>query len=421
MNIYLVRLAIKNLWRNKRRSFVTFLAIGIGVTLVVVLKGFMAGFLSLMVEGIVEGRTGALQIHKRGAVKNSVSDPLAYVFHLTPELEQKIRAVPGVKNLSGRIFFMGIVSNGKSQTNFVATASDPQTERLVTPKSSTQVISGESLESGSSNLILVGDELAKSFSAHPVPVAKQKREQGEEVFDTLTLSSTGPTGRSNSVDVQIQGITRSLFAFENKRVLSVPLKTAQELLGMDGQVTEIAVSIESLENLDAITAEIREALGSEYEVHDWKELQPFVRDVLNRQRIILGTIGLVLLVMVLFGITNTMLMCVFERIREIGTMLAIGIKQFDVIMLFLVEAAVLGVVGGIFGAVAGSAIVSLFAHLGIRMPPNSMFGDRPMIPEVSTEFVLIALFSAFVGALASAAYPAWRASRLNPVDALRSS
>jgi putative ABC transport system permease protein len=205
--------------------------------------------------------------------------------------------------------------------------------------------------------------------------------------------------------------------FENKRVMTVPLAAAQELLGLQGQVTEYALAVDDLSRLDDVAAAVRSALGPGYEVHTWDQLQPFVRDLLRRQVVIFSVVGAVLIVIVLTGIINTMLMSVFERVREIGTMLAVGVRRWQVLVLFLFEAAVIGLMGGAGGAILGRVGVALIAVKGVQLPISK---GALLRPEIQPSFVALAVILAVLGALGAALYPAYRASRLNPVDALRS-
>ncbi len=282
------------------------------------------------------------------------------------------------------------------------------TEKQAVPRAGFDVLpGGRALQVGDYAQAVLGSELAQSFQA----AAGSSR---------VTLASTSPKGRANSLDVSVQGLSVSSLPFENKRVVTVPLKLAQELLGMEGRATEVAVAVDDLANLERIADELRAALGPRYEVHTWQELQPFVRDVISRQRYMLGILSVILFVIIITGIINTMLMSVFERVREIGTMLAVGMRRRQVLLLFLLEAALLGVLGGVGGALLGSAIVHALAVKGIPMAIVSSSASSVLRPEVSPGFILMALAVAVVGSLVASAWPAWRASRLHPVDALRS-
>ncbi|AKJ00787.1 putative ABC transport system permease protein [Archangium gephyra] len=414
-------IAARNVARNRRRSLVTLAAVLLGVTAVLVLRGFIDGFVRLMVDDIVQGKTGALQIHTAGYMDSSDALPLEPSLPYDETLLARVRAVPGVTGVTGRIQFSGLVSNGVSQTMFVGRALDLVTEKQAVPRAGFDVMPGGRALAGNDHAhAILGNELAQSFHA-VTPAEKAKAAGAEALVDRVTLASSSPKGRANSLDVSVEGLSVSSLPFENKRVVTVPLKLAQELLGLEGRVTELAVAVDDLRNLERIAADLREQLGPRYEVHTWQELQPFVRDIISRQRFVMGLISVILFIIILTGIINTMLMSVFERVREIGTMLAVGMRRKQVLTMFLVEATLLGVLGGVGGVLLGSAIVRGIAARGIPMSMVVNSGSQSVLrPELDPSFVGLTLAVAVVGALAAAAWPAWRASRLDPVEALRS-
>ncbi|MFZ5467816.1 MAG: ABC transporter permease [Myxococcota bacterium] len=404
-------MAFRNVRRNRRRSLITLAAIVLGVTMVTVMRGFMEGAQVLMVDDAVRGKSGALQIHRKGYLANAASDPTALAMRHGGALVEQMRAVKGVTAVAGRLRFSGLVSNGVSQTMFSGRGVDLAEEPKVCPRAVAGVADGgEALREGDQGQALLGFELARSFG---LAVAVDKR-------PTVNLQSSSPEGRANSLEVQVKGLTVSNLPFENKRVVTVPLATAQSLLGMEEQVTEYVLAVDDLSRVDRVAESLRAALGPEYEVHTWKEVMPFVRDVVNRQNFVLGTVAVVLFVIVLTGIINTMLMSVFERVREIGTMLAVGVRRRQVLWLFVLEAGVLGVAGGSAGAALGSAAVGVLGAVGLPVQLSGTSGSSMLRPSVSAVFVAVAVLIAFIGALLAAAYPAYRASRQNPVDALRS-
>jgi putative ABC transport system permease protein len=402
-------LAVRNVSRNRRRSAITLAAILLGVTVITLMRGFTGGFMTLMVEDVVKGRTGALQIHRSGYMDTLEAIPTKLNMPYSPELIGKVMQVKGVTGVTGRIQFSGLVGNGMSQTMFVGRGLDLENEKKACPRSGTEVKEGgQPLAAGDYAHALVGYELAQSFHLdHPS-------------VDSVNLQTSSPEGRANSMDLKVKGLSASNFPFENKRVVTLPLKTAQELLGMQDRVTEYAVGIADLSEVERVADDVRAVLGDGYEVHTWPQLQPFVRDIINRQNIVLGGVAVVLFVIVLTGIINTMLMSVFERVREIGTMLAVGVKRRQILQLFILEAGVIGVIGGALGALLGRGILLVLATRGIPIKLAGTSGESMLRPEVSVSFVLMAIVIAILGALVAAAYPAWRASRMNPVDALRS-
>ncbi len=403
----LFSIAVRNVGRNRRRSVITGLSILFGVAMIILVRGFTWGLSELMIADVVDGRTGAIQVHKRGFVDNIEAVPTRLNLADTAALRDTLRSTPHVVAVAGRIQFGGLVSNGLAQTMFVGRGLDLETESQTCPKASSQVTEGgRPLQVGDTNSVLVGYELAQAFKS--------------QVGTNLNVQATSPSGRSNAIDLTVRGMTISTFPYENKRVVTVPLATAQSLLGLEGRVTEFAVRIDDLSTLDSTAEALRAKLGPEYEVHTWRELQPFVRDLINRQNFVLGAIGLVLFVIVLTSIVNTMLMSVFERVREIGTMLAVGVRRRQVMLMFIYEALVLGVLGGIAGALLGRLMLLVASARGINISLSGVSGQNILRPHTTPQFILVTVAVAIVGAVLAALWPAFRASRLNPVDALRS-
>lgn len=306
-------LAARNVGRNRRRSVITGLTLVVGVAMVIVVRGVTAGMTDLMTADAVLGRIGAAQVHRTGFVDNIDAVPTKLNLPYTDELKQKILSTPHVTAVTGRIQFQGLVSNGVNQTMFIGRGQDLEHETEVCSRAKTTVKVGELLARGDRSAATLGYELAESFGTRP--------------GQTVSVQTQSPGGRANAMDLEVKGLTTSNFPFENKRVVTVPLATAQDLLGLQGRVTEYAVAVDDLKNLDGVVAELKAKLGEGYEVHGWKDLQPFVRDLLSRMNFILTLVGFVLFVIVLTGIINTMLMSVFERVREIGTLLAVGVKR----------------------------------------------------------------------------------------------
>lgn len=402
----LPRLAVRNVGRNRRRSLITALTIVFGVAMVVTARGVMFGLQRMMITDTVEGRLGALQVHRLGYLDNVDSVPLTLNFSYSEALLDRLKAVPHVTGVTGRIQFNGLVSNGLAQTMFVGRGVDVTRELEVCPRVGTTLKPGGTpLGAGDDTKVLLGFELGQSFGVEP--------------GKTVALQTTSPTGRANSLDLTVQGLSTSAFPFENKRVVSVTLATAQALLGLEGKVTELALSIDELDRVEEVAESVRRVLGPEYEVHTWPELQPFVRDIIARQNFVLGAVALILLVIVLTSIINTMLMSVFERVREIGTLMAVGVRRSQVMLIFLIEAGVIGLFGGMSGAALGRVIVAVLATLGIRFELSGLGAVNVLRPMVTWAFVGGAVVVALVAAVGASLWPAWRASRMNPVDALR--
>jgi putative ABC transport system permease protein len=207
---------------------------------------------------------------------------------------------------------------------------------------------------------------------------------------------------------------------EGKGTITVPLSWAQSLLKMEHRATELAVALDDGVNVDAVQAALAAKLPADVEVVGWGEQLPFLRDAQWRLRGILGGVAAVLFAIAIFGVVNTMLMSVWERVREIGTLLALGLRRAQIVALFLIEGALLGVVGGAVGVVLGCAATFLAGARGLNVTPPGSVVTFALQPSPSPTLALGAFVLAACGALAASALPARRASRLDPVEALRS-
>ena len=422
MNI-LFQVAIRNVFRNRRRSLFTLCAIAVGLAVVLVITGVSNAFYRFSIENAVNVKIGALQIHKTGYLSNVSSNPLEFNFEYSEALLTKIENVTGVKAAGGRIIFRGLVSNGRNQALFFGNAVDVAREKLVCPRWLGSLTDGSRpLEPDDIGQVMVGQELARSLNV--APNGQRTEASGSDTNrvpgEFLNLSGASPQGRQNAVDVQVKGLTRSLLPLEEKRSVTLPLSVAQSLLGLEGKVTEIAVAIDDLDRLAVVQRNLQKVLGPEFEVSSWSEVQPFLRDVLFRQKIMISIVSVILFILVLFVIANTMTMAVFERTREIGTMLSVGIKRRQIQTIFFAESVFVGVVGAFAGTLIGAVIIVALYFIGIPFGSEG-YSEGMLYPFIEIVFTLSAFTVAVFCAALAGIFPARRASNMNPVDALRAS
>lgn len=400
-----VALAARNVGRNRARSALTVGAIGFGVMMTVMLGGFSRGVTRVMEDDTIKGRTGALQVHRKGYFDVKENQPLKLSIAADGEVERLILATPGVEAVTPRIFFAGLLSNGRSQTSVIVQAVDPVREPVVLPYR-TGVITGSPVKAEVPNGALLVEELARALKAKPGA--------------TLTMQGASPEGRQNALDLQVVGTINNSNAVEPKKVLYVPLGFGQRLLGMEGKVTEYVIAVKDRRRLGAVRERLLAALGPDYEVQTWREVRPQMADVINFQETVLRAVSVIFLLLATFGVVNTMRMAVTERTREIGTLLAVGMRRSMVGLLFLTEAVCLALMGGAAGALVGLGVVEAVARAGgipSGAPGSTMV--HYVVPEASAGLLLAAVAAASVGAVLAAVLPARQAARLHPVEALR--
>lgn len=417
----LLRLAFRNLTRNRRRTLLSLAAIMIGIGALISFRGFVNGQRRMMLSGMIDGSLGALQVHRKGYTANVQGLPLQLDMADSPELRARIAAVEGVVAVAPRIVFGAMLSTPDrgeelGQTTFlVATAIEPGPERAVTPIRFDWIQDGRPFDRGDGPEVVLNQSLSESLGLRPLG-----RDQAPPPLEQMpALLAADRDGALNGENVVLVGEQVSAMPGDRRMGL-VPLNTAQRLLRMEGRVTEYAVGIKRLEDAPEVRDRLAAALGPELEVHTWEELMPFIQELTSAQDFLLSMVAAIFLVIVLLGIVNSMLMNVLERVREIGTMLAVGMRRRQVVTLLVLEGTALGIGGGVLGALLGVGLTAFLHWRGIQLTAPGAAVENTLRPYVTPAAVLLSMLAAVVGASLAALWPAFRASRLRPVDALRS-
>lgn len=402
----LFRIAFRNVLRNRRRSLITFSAVFLALGIMVSIRGFLNGLQATIRESVVLGQTGALQVHRKGFLK-SVNATLDQVIPSDAEFLRKITSVPGVKAATARIMFGGMANANDTSTAAMFTAMDPVQELIVCPRRNEMINSGKSLKDSSPIAAILSPELASNL--------------GVKLGQRATILTSDRDGVMNALDFDFVGeYGQPGLPLPDKKLGFVPLSFAQELLRMEGKATEIAVALHRFEDAERLKPVLQEALGPEYEVATWHDVAAFVDDAIATQNFILNLIAGVFLFVALLGIANTMLMSVLERTREIGTMMSVGVRRRQILSMFLLEASLLGLAGGILGALVGGGFVLYYGHTGMVLPIPGMLVPLHVFPVISGSYILFILALAAGGAALAALWPSVRASRMRPVEALSS-
>lgn len=400
----LFRIAFRNVLRNRRRSLITFSAVFLALGIMVSIRGFLNGLQATLRESVILGQTGALQVHRAGFLK-SVSATLELSVPSDAAFMAKITAVEGVKAATARIMFGGMTNANDTSTAALFNAMDPVNELIVCPRRNEMIAKGKSLQQSSAASAVLSAELAGSL--------------GVKLGQRATLLINDKDGVMNALDFDFVGeYGQPGLPLADKKLGFVPLRFAQELLRMEGRATEIAVSVAHFEDAERIKPKLQAALGPEYEVATWHDVASYIDDAIATQNFILNIIAGVFLFVALLGIANTMLMSVLERTREIGTMMSVGVRRRQILSLFLLEASLLGLAGGVLGAAAGGSFVLYYGHKGMILPIPGMLVPLHVFPVVSISYILYILVLAAGGAALAALWPSVRASRMRPVEAL---
>jgi len=407
----LIKIAIRNLLRYKRRTLLTTSLIAIGITFVLVFISASGAFKNLMIGQITDAMLGHIQVHRRGYVGSIDSLPLT--MNLNPgqmkKLEKALTEIPGIEAYSPRIRFAGMFSNFMESTNIRIYGIDPEKETAVIPLLPGRVKKGSnSLEKGS---LFIPELLANGMKV--------------KVGDTIVVIATNRDGSVNGKQFIVGAIIDSVTG-PGGRDGYMHIEDAKEVLRLEQtEVSEVALRLKDFNRLEAISAQLSNALKDEtnaqgkamFDVRTWEDLSPF-SNVARMIDIMTFFIKLMLISIVLVSIMNVMIMAVFERIREIGTIAAIGTKPGKILSLFLIEGLALGVVGSILGI-----LITILATWIINLSRISFnFGRQVgliLSPRLDPIDILVISLIVIAVSVAAALHPAIKASRMEPINALR--
>jgi putative ABC transport system permease protein len=349
---------------------------------------------------------GHIQVVREGYMKSGRANPFAFVLPGNSPALAAIEGFAGVKTVAPRLTFHGLVSLDDATVSFVGEGVVPEKERDLADY--ILIVDGEALATDDRTGIIMGQGLAANL--------------GAKVGDTLVLLANTSSGGINAVEVRVRGLFSSVTKVYDDTALRVPLTTAQDLLRASGAHTWV-VLLRDTGLTDTTVIRLREALaGYHLELVPWHEMADFYKKTValfSRQvRVVEAIIG----VIIMLSVTNTLTMSVLERTSEIGTSMALGVTRRQLLRRFLLEGLLIGVVGGLSGLAIGFVLAELISFVGIPMPPppGMAVGLLGQI-RVTLPLAIDALVLAVLTSLAASAYPAWRASRLMIVDALRHS
>ncbi|MBI5542457.1 MAG: ABC transporter permease, partial [Deltaproteobacteria bacterium] len=332
----IVSIAARNLVRNSRRTLMTGSMVALGVVAIVFFRAYIAGLQDQMFEMVVENQSGALQVERQGYSKSRELAPLDLDLPQGEGLEEKVRQGPGVKQVAPRLRFGAVLVFGEASTVVHGLGVEPELEKQVCPQSpqaghryegkygERYGLEGPGLAEQGEASILLGSSLASGL--------------GIRIGDQVTLLAQTSTSSTDAVDATVRGIFKVGDAEVNKRSVVVPLGLAQRLLHMPGRMTSLAVAV-SRPQIEQAAVALRGALASaqpSVDVWTWGQMAPYYRDVIQLQDDIMGIVTALLFVILLSGVANTMMMSVFERQREIGTLMAIGFRRRSIAWLFVI-------------------------------------------------------------------------------------
>jgi putative ABC transport system permease protein len=400
-------LAFRNVFRNRRRTLMTLMMVGGGVAGLLLAGGYFAHMIDGLREDTIRNGLGHIQIFTTEHFRRDEVRVLDTGIENWRGVASIAASASHVRGVAPRIEFYGMVSNGQKSSVFMGSAVDPDAEKNL--GFTTNLSSGRDLTSrpGGEIEALIGSGLAKSMNV--------------KLGDGLTLLAVTSDGALNGVDVQIVGIVTTGVAEMDARYLRITLNSAQRLLQSD-RVTNLVVGLDATRNTDLATAELTPLLGGlpqQMTLKKWIDLATYYKQVRTLFNGIFLFMGLIVFFMVLMSSVNSLLMAMFERTREIGTMLAMGTPRMWIVALFMAEATLIGVLGAAVGVVGGNLLGVLINASGLHMPPPPGYTVNIPFRVLHVPSLMIGSSLLVIVSMALASIvPAIRASRLQIAEAL---
>lgn len=402
----LATMGIRNLFRNPRRSLITLSGIGFGMAGILFLWSFWEGYYEQMIENATGYETGHLQVSRIGYQQEFTPD---YVIPDPEPLLTQVRGLRGFVGAAPRVFTQALLGAGRKSTGGFLYGIDPVREPSVTSLN-TGVRQGRFLTSSDRHAIVLGSRLADKLKA--------------KVGDKVVVYAQASGGELGAGAYRVVGLMESGVFNLDASFAFIPLAAAQDLLRLDRGVSVIAVRLSDRWQVPKATAALRGSLPPGLEVLPWQALLPIVTQTIDLANVMIWIILLVVFLIVAVGVMNTILMSTLERTREIGIIMAVGTKRGQVVSQIVSEAFVLGLSGIAAGALLGSTVTLYTGLRGIDL--TAYVGQITAIPGF-TGIIRPVLLLETLGAaalwllgisLVVSVYPAWRASRLDPVEAI---
>ncbi len=409
-----LKIAARNLARFGRRTLLTSSLITLGIVGVLLFIAVSGSFKSIMVGQFTDAMLGHIEVHRKGYVASIDSLPLN--LNVQPAMVAKVEQVLGkmasVEAYSERIKLGAMFSNFTETTNIRVSGVEPAKEIATTPLLPGRLVG----DKRAGPLLKQGEVLIPELIARGLKV---------KIGDTVVLVATNRDGSVNGKTFTVAGVLQSISGPSGKDGY-ITIDDARALLRMkQPEVSEIAIRLKNPAQLDKAYAQLNRELSGiankdgkqVLEVHTWADLSPF-SSIVRMIDLLAVFIKVMMVSIVLISVMNVMVMAVYERIREIGTISAIGTPPRRILALFLTEGLLLGLGGAALGTAISLAVIyalniwKVSFHFGMQRDPILLS------PAVSVGDIVTIAAMVVVMALLASLQPAWKASRMDPVRAL---
>jgi putative ABC transport system permease protein len=411
-SFYMLELAFKNLSRRLNRTLSTALVLSVSMAVYIGMDSLLAGVDKESSDNLINLETGHLKIFHPKYFEEKELKSLDYILQEPDSIIRKL-ARPEVTGITKRISFIGQLSNGVNQIPIEGYGIDPLTDEAVF--SLKKDVEGEYFKDSSSAQAILGKLLARDLNV--------------KIGDVVTVMTREKGGKTISAfDLTVIGLLSSPNPGLNRMAVIVPLEFLQEQLNMGEAVTEIVLRLEKQDKADSFVHKLKQDKRlSYYDIKPWEELGADFLLINQTKKKFSNVLIAVLLIISCLGVTNTLLLSILERIRELGMLLAMGLLPRQIVSLIMLEGIILGLLGSFLGMILGTGFVFYLVKYGITIRVDDKLFDPstvgyPMGTSYhgawNLEAFVIVFFVGVVFSTISSLYPAMKASKLQPVEAL---
>ncbi|MEM6801501.1 MAG: FtsX-like permease family protein [Bacteroidota bacterium] len=415
-------IAWRNVWRNPLRSLIVGLAIAIGLFCGIFMQSFQYGIMESRTKDIIQTQTSHVQLHHPKYEKGGETK---FILNKGPQILEALKKESYVKAVSGRILIPAMLesSNGNFGVELIGVEAEEEANLTLLKD---RMVAGDYFKKGKSVGIIVGRKLAEKIGV------KKEGEDGEDAYNfrrRLVFRFQTASNDISSLRVRVVGVYKTANATLEEAQVFIQRKDVDKLLEITGEMHEIALLTdqrkEFIDEKVAMIQALPQLAGNEgVKLESWKDLSPeielFAQTIKASSRIIMGVILLALA----FGIINTMLMAVLERTRELGMLMSVGMNKAKVFLMIMLETIFLTIVGAPIGLLISWGLVTYYNKNGMDISALTQgaeqFGFSSFVyPEIPTQSYQEIIIMVVITAILSAIYPAWKALKLNPSEAVR--
>jgi ABC-type lipoprotein release transport system permease subunit len=400
----ILKMAFRDLGRNRRRSFFSALAVGGGLALLILMSSVVAGEMGSAIESAINLQTGHIQIRATTYDENKSSLKWEDLVANPDEIANKIAALSQVKAATPRLYASGFLSSGTQSAGAKITGIDP-----LSPASDPYregVISGSYLSPNDRDAVLIGKPMAEKLKL--------------KVGDNVGLSLNTADGNVQDQTFTVKGIySTGTYGFDSGTIF-LPLAKVQAMTRTENHASTVYVLLKDTTMTDTVVPAL--SVSSNLKIKTWKDLNALFVEYETFAQSYIAIFYMIILAISASVIINTLIMSVYERTREIGILSAIGMRGGRIMMLFLAESSMLAVGGVIMGLILGVLGTMYFNINGFyigNMGLSGMAIADTIYAKLTVENLINLTIMTFVVTMLAGLYPAVMASRMQPVEALR--